>query len=100
MNGTSRRIRVGLIGYGYAGRIFHAPLILAVPGLTLTTVGSRSPDAVRKDLGEVTVCSPTEAAIHPDVDLVVVASPNDSHFSLASAALRGGKGGGVDKAFT
>ena len=25
-------IRVGLIGYGYAGKTFHAPLIQSVPG--------------------------------------------------------------------
>jgi predicted dehydrogenase len=100
MTGDSRIIRVGLIGYGYAGKTFHAPLICAVPGLVLTVVGSSRPEAVRKALGEVTVCSAAEAAIHPDVDLVVVASPNDSHFSLAAAALRAGKDVVVDKPFT
>ena len=100
MSGNSKRIRVGLIGYGYAGKTFHAPLISAVPGLALTTVGSSRPEVVRKDLGEVTVCSPMEVAIHPEVDLVVVASPNDSHYPLASAALRAGKDVVVDKPFT
>ncbi|MBB5338821.1 oxidoreductase [Tunturiibacter gelidoferens] len=100
MSGNSRRIRVGLIGYGYAGKIFHAPLIRAVPGLALTMVGSSRPEVVRKDLGEIAVCSPAEVAIHPDVDLVVIASPNDSHYPLASAALRAGKDVVVDKPFT
>src|ERR1700722_3459566 len=100
MSGKKKSIRVGLIGYGYAGKIFHAPLIRSVPGLDLTIVGSSRPEVVREDLGEVIVCSPTEVVIHPDVDLVVVASPNDSHYSLASAALRAGKEVVVDKPFT
>src|ERR1700720_1809547 len=100
MSKGSKTIRVGLIGYGYAGKTFHAPLIRATPGLTLSLVGSSRPEAVLRELGEVTVCSATEAAIHPDVDLVVVASPNDSHYPLASAALRAGKDVVVDKPFT
>jgi predicted dehydrogenase len=100
MSGDSRTIRVGLIGYGYAGKTFHAPLIRAIPGLVLTVVGSSRPEAVRKDIGEVAVCSALEVAIHPDVDLVVVATPNDSHFPLAAAALRAGKDVVVDKPFT
>ena len=100
MSGNSRTIRVGLIGYGYAGKTFHSPLIRAVPGLALTMVGSSRPEIVRKDLGEVAVCSAAEVTIHPDVDLVVVASPNGSHYPLASAALRAGKDVVVDKPFT
>jgi predicted dehydrogenase len=76
MSRNLRRIRVGLIAYGYAGKTFHAPLVRAVPGLALTTEGSSRPEVVRKHLGEVAVCSPMEVAIHPDVDLVVIASPN------------------------
>jgi predicted dehydrogenase len=41
-----------------------------------------------------------EAATHPDVDLVVIASPNESHYPLAAAALRAGKHVVVDKPFT
>src|ERR1700744_4600131 len=100
MSKASKAIRVALIGYGYAGKTFHAPLISATPGLTLSLVGSSRPEAVLKELGEVTVCPAAEAAIHPDVDLVVVASPNDSHYPLAALALRAGKDVVVDKPFT
>jgi predicted dehydrogenase len=93
-------IRVGLIGYGYAGKTFHAPLILSVPGLMLTVVGSSKIDAVMADLPGVKVCAGVEVATHPDVDLVVIASPNDSHFPLAEAALRSGKDVVIDKPFT
>lgn len=100
MSEDSKTIRVALIGYGYAGKTFHAPLIRATPGLTLSLVGSSRPEAALTDLGEVTVCSVTEAAIHPDIDLVVVASPNHTHYSLAAAALHAGKDVVIDKPFT
>jgi predicted dehydrogenase len=99
-NKNKETIRVGLIGYGYAGKTFHAPLIRSVPGLALTVVGSSKPDAVQADIPGAIVCSATEVTTHPDVDLVVIASPNESHFPLAAAALRAGKDVVVDKPFT
>jgi predicted dehydrogenase len=100
MSEDSRTIRVGLIGYGYAGKTFHAPLIQSVPGLSLTVVGSSKPEIVHAAIPNVTVCSPNEVPTHPDVDLVVIATPNESHFPLATAALRAGKDVVVDKPFT
>jgi predicted dehydrogenase len=93
-------IRVGLIGYGFAGKSFHAPLIRCAPGMALTVVGSSRREAVLADLPWVQVCSAEEVTTHPDVDLVVVATPNDSHLPLAAAALRAGKHVVVDKPFT
>jgi predicted dehydrogenase len=100
MSGDEKSIRVGLIGYGFAGKVFHAPLIRSVPGLRLTVVGSSKPDVVHADIPEVTVCAAEDVTTHPDVDLVVIASPNESHFPLAAAALRAGKDVVVDKPFT
>jgi predicted dehydrogenase len=100
MSANTRTIRVGLIGYGFSGKTFHAPLIQSVPGLALTVVGSTWPEVVLADLPEVAVCSAEEVTTHPEVDLVVVASPNESHFPLAAAAMRAGKDAVVDKPFT
>jgi predicted dehydrogenase len=93
-------IRVGLIGYGFAGKTFHAPLIRSVPGLALRIIGSSKPEAVRANFPEVEVCSPEAVTTHPEVDLVVIATPNESHFPLATAALRAGKNVVIDKPFT
>ncbi|GBQ69436.1 oxidoreductase [Ameyamaea chiangmaiensis NBRC 103196] len=94
-------IRVGLIGYGFAGRTFHAPLIGAEPGLTLTTVASSNPAKVHQDLPDARVLpDPMRAATADDLDLIVIASPNDSHAPLARAALESGKHVVVDKPFT
>jgi scyllo-inositol 2-dehydrogenase (NADP+) len=79
-------LRVALIGRGMAGTILHAPLIRAVPELELTAiVGSADAAAAIAARG---------------IDLVVVATPNPSHFRLAEAALRAGKHVVVDKPFT
>jgi predicted dehydrogenase len=92
-------IRVGLIGYGYAGRVLHAPLIRAVPGLHLTTVASTKREQVQAELGPVKVCSADEIA-HEEVDLIVIATPNTEHFPLALAAMEAGKDVVLDKPFT
>jgi predicted dehydrogenase len=85
-------IRVALIGYGYAGRTLHAPLIRATPGLELAVISSQSPDRVRADLPDVAVVpSPADAWAIQSVDLVVIATPNDTHAPIAAAALGAGK---------
>lgn len=99
---SERPLRVGLLGYGVAGRVFHAPLIMACPGLALAAVVTRSPER-RAALhaacpGAVALDSPDELwARAADLDLVVVATPNRSHVSLARAALRAGLPVVVDK---
>jgi predicted dehydrogenase len=95
-------IRTAIIGYGYVGRTFHAPIIRATLGLALTVIGSSRPATeVQETAREARVVSdPLAAATDPDVDLVVIASPNDSHASLAEAALAAGKHVVVDKPFT
>lgn len=79
-------IRVGLIGRGMAGTVFHAPLIRAVADLELVaTAGSADAAALLAD---------------PNIDLVVIATPNRSHYPLAEAALLAGKHVVVDKPLT
>jgi len=101
MNPSSNPARVALIGYGYASRTFHAPLIQAVPGLSLALVASSKAEQVRPELPGVAIeADPMQAVVAPGVDLVVIATPNDTHFPLAMAALRAGKHVVVDKPMT
>ena len=93
--------RVGLIGFGFVSRTFHVPLLLATPGYRITAVSSRRPAEVRETLPGVDVVSdPVALATHPDVDLVVIASPNETHAPLAFQAMRAGRNVVVDKPFT
>jgi len=94
-------VRVGLIGYGFSGKTFHAPLITAVSGLTLAAVASGDPNKVHADLPDVSVyADPLALATAEGIDLVVIATPNASHAPLARAALGAGKHVVVDKPFT
>jgi predicted dehydrogenase len=98
---TADTINVGLIGYGFAGQVFHAPLLRTTPGLAIAAVASRNPDKVRADLGPVAVhAEPAALLADPNVTLVVLASPNTTHYPLAKAALEAGKHVVVDKPFT
>ena len=93
-------IGVGLVGYGLAGSVFHAPLIRAEPRLRLRAVVTSRADQVRRDLPEArVVASADELLEDPAVELVVVAAPNAVHHRLAAAALRAGRHVVVDKPF-
>jgi scyllo-inositol 2-dehydrogenase (NADP+) len=83
-------IRVGLVGYGLAGSVFHAPLIHACERMQLSAVlTSRDVPERVATLDELLELS----------DLVVVATPNTTHFEIAAAALKAGKNVVVDKPF-
>lgn len=97
----SDSIRVGLIGYGYASKTFHAPLIAGTPGMALVAVSSSDATKVHADWPTVPVVSePKHLFNDPNIDLIVIPTPNDTHFPLAKAALEAGKHVVVDKPFT
>ena len=95
---ADKRLKVGLIGYGHAGSIFHAPLISVCPRLQLSAVATSRREQVARDLpGLQCVPSPKELFADPSLELIVVASPNETHRELALAALSAGKHVVVDK---
>lgn len=97
---ASPPLRVGLIGFGYAGRTFHAPLVRATEGLELVAVVSSDAGKVHALLPRIEVLPTPEALLaRGDIDLVVVATPNDSHAPLACAACAAGKAVVIDKPF-
>lgn len=95
------RMKTGLIGYGYAGKTFHAPLISMVADLELTAIASSNAARVREDFPDVST-EPSVASLlaRDDLELIVIATPNDTHFDLAAQALAAGKHVVVDKPFT
>ncbi|AIR01261.1 oxidoreductase [Pluralibacter gergoviae] len=97
----SDTIRVGLIGYGYASKTFHAPLIGGTSGMTLAAISSSDEAKVRADWPTVSVVAdPQQLFSDPSLDLIVIPTPNDTHYPLAKAALEAGKHVVVDKPFT
>ena len=94
-------LRCALIGFGNAGRNFHAPVIAGVSGITLAGIVSSQAGAVHAAWPGVPVlATPAQAFADPDIELVIIASPNDSHHALARAALLAGKHVLVDKPCT
>ncbi|WP_416137677.1 oxidoreductase [Halomonas sp. HK25] len=94
-------LNVGLIGFGMAGKSLHAPLIQATPGMELVAVVSGEADRVHAVLPEVEVLARAPALFaRRDIDLVVIATPNETHYPLAKAALAAGKHLVIDQPFT
>ncbi|MFL5826238.1 MAG: Gfo/Idh/MocA family oxidoreductase [Thermoleophilaceae bacterium] len=94
--------RVGLIGYGLAGEVFHAPLIASEPGLSLSFIVTGNPErrarAERSYPDTAVLGSPDELwARAGELDLIVVAAPNRAHLPLAGAAIEAGVPVVVDK---
>ncbi|MEM6159405.1 oxidoreductase [Erwinia sp. P6884] len=97
----SDKIRTGLIGYGFASKTFHAPLIAGTAGLELAAVSSSDAAKVQADWPSLQVVSDPQALLDdPSIQLIVIPTPNDTHFPLAKAALNAGKHVVVDKPFT
>jgi predicted dehydrogenase len=92
-------IKVAVIGFGLAGRVFHAPFVSAVPGLHLSSIVQRKGDEAAKAYPDVTILRSVEAALTSDAGLIVVGTPNDTHYSLARQCLEAGKHVVVDKPF-
>jgi predicted dehydrogenase len=92
--------QVGLIGYGLAGSVFHAPLLQHTPGLALHSIVSSQRDRLLRSFTDVHVHADIAPLLaDPAVDAVVIATPNAQHAPLALAALRAGKHVLVDKPF-
>ena len=91
-------IRVGLIGFGLGGRVFHAPLISSVEGLELAAVLERTSNkAAERYPGITTYRSLEEMLADASLGLFVVTTPNGTHFDVASQILRAGRNVIVDK---
>src|SRR5712664_748393 len=94
-------IEVGLIGFGLAGRAFHAPVIRAVPGLHLAAILQRSGAEAAELYPDVRIVrSMNELLGIPEIRLVVIATPNETHYPLARQCLEAGRDVVVDKPFT
>lgn len=91
-------INAGIVGYGKAGKIFHAPVIRATEGLRLHSVMQRHDDTAVKDYPGIRLRRSYEDFLEDtDLDVVVIATPNPLHFAQARQALEAGKHVVVDK---
>jgi scyllo-inositol 2-dehydrogenase (NADP+) len=97
---AEREIGVGVIGFGLGGRVFHAPFVSAVPGLRLVSIMQRSGDDAAKSYPGVKIERSIEGTLaDKSVEVVVVSTPNETHFVLAKRVLEAGKHVVIDKPF-
>ena len=97
---AEREIGVGVIGFGLGGRVFHAPFVNAVTGLRLAAILQRSGDAAAKAWPATKIArSLPEILEDKTIEMVVVSTPNETHFALAKQALEAGKHVVIDKPF-
>ena len=99
-------LNVGLVGFGFAGKVFHAPVIRAVKGLRLTAIVRRSGgvgawggDAGDARYADVDFVRSVDELLTRPVDLVVIATPNTSHHPIAKQSLLAGRHVVIDKPF-
>src|SRR5579872_5918988 len=100
MNSEQQIINVGLIGFGFAGRTFHAPVIRAVKGLRLAAILQRKGTEAASAYPDVRIARSVEELLASDsIQLVVIATPNVSHLDLARQCLLAGRHVVIDKPF-
>ena len=98
---AEREAGVGVIGYGLGGRVFHAPFVSAVPGLRLVSIMQRTGDKAAKAYPAIKIERSLEGTLaDKSVDVVVVSTPNETHFALAKQVLEAGKHVVIDKPFS
>lgn len=97
----SDTINIGLIGFGLAGRAFHAPVISAVPGLRLAAILQRTGSEAGEAYPNARIVrSLDELLAIPEIRLMVIATPNDTHYPFVQQCLAAGRDVLVDKPFT
>jgi scyllo-inositol 2-dehydrogenase (NADP+) len=86
------KIKVGLVGFGISAKVFHAPFITTDKNYELVSVLERNKqESKEKFPGVQVVRSIDELLQNKDIDLVVITTPNETHFPYAKAALEAGK---------
>jgi predicted dehydrogenase len=96
-------VRFGLLGYGFGGRYFHAPLIASASACTLVAVVTTSSDRralVASEHPGVEVCGSLDELVATGVEAVAISTPARTHTELTDAALRRGLAVVCDKPFS
>ncbi len=87
-----KAIQTALIGYGFSGSVFHAPFLKSMEEFEAAVVCSSNPKKVKKDLPDAKVTNDFQVILqNPNIELVVITTPNNLHFKMAEQALQAGK---------
>jgi scyllo-inositol 2-dehydrogenase (NADP+) len=96
-----RSLKTGIAGYGKSAKVFHIPFLSTMKEFTITSVLERHREDSKKQMPDVRVAKSIEELINnDDNELIVITTPNDTHFEYASKALKAGKHVVLEKPFT
>jgi len=94
-------IKVGMAAFGMSGKVFHAPFITANPNFELTKIVERSKDLSKEFYPKVRIVkSFDELLTDPEIELIIVNTPDSTHYEYTKQALNAGKHVIVEKPFT
>jgi scyllo-inositol 2-dehydrogenase (NADP+) len=94
-------IKTALLSFGMSGRFFHAPFITAHKGFELSGAWERSKKTIEAVYpGTKSYASLQEILADSSIQLVIVNTPNSTHYEFTKAALLAGKDVLTEKAFT
>lgn len=95
------KIKAGLASFGMSGMVFHAPFLTTNPGFHLMRILERTPKGSKQIYPEVTVVNRFEDLVNdPALEMIVVNTPDHTHYDLTRQALIKGKHVVVEKPFT
>ncbi len=94
-------IKVAIVGYGMSAKVFHAPLLNCLNEYEIVAVHERTKSESKEDFPNVEILRDFKMVLSDDnIELVVITTPNQLHYSQAKAALLAGKHVVVEKPFT
>ena len=94
-------IKTGILSYGVSGKLFHAPFLKEHPGFEFTAVVERSKKKAHLDYPNIKSYDAVDEILLDDsIELIVVNTPNETHFEFALKAIKANKHILVDKPFT
>ena len=92
MEGQHEKIGVGIVGFGFSSTTFHIPLLQTIEEYDIRAVLSSKEEVVKDTLPNANVVSTIDELVkRADVDLVVITSPNTTHFPYVKEAILKGK---------
>ena len=96
-----KKIKTGIVGYGISAKVFHIPFINASPKYEWLSITDRSGVKARKDHPQVKSFTTIDDMLKDDeLELVVITTPNETHFPFAVKCLEAGKHVVLEKPFT
>lgn len=84
-------IRVGIAGFGMSANVFHLPFLMRDPRFKVVKIFERRGNKVAEKFPQIATVRTFADLLADDVDLVIITTPNLTHYSFAKQAIMAGK---------